>query len=92
MSDFLEKYSVACFIGFGLLLMIGLAIVCIPFYGVDYQVFVYMPGDTNCLLRITEHRLFYDKIHEEIEPVYEIGGNFYVEIDEKFVELGELMK
>ena len=92
MNDFLEKYGLAIFIGFGLLFMLSLVVICVPWFGVDYQVFAYTPGDTKCLLRVTEHRLFYDRIHEEIEPVYECGGNCYVEIDSKYVEVGELME
>ena len=90
--DFLEKYGLACFIGFFFLLLSVLLVLCIPWGGVDYQVIAYTAGDTSCLFRITEHRLYGDRIREDIETVYKVGDNFYIELNDRYVEIEELIK
>ena len=93
MSDFLDNYGLACLLIFTFLsFIVWLVGFVIPFFGVDYQILAYAAGDTSCLLRQTNHCLFIDDIEERIESVYEIGGNYYIEIGEKYVELGDLMK
>ena len=93
MIDFLEHYGLACLLIFTFLsLIVWLGGFVIPFFGVEYQVLAYTAGDTSCLLRRTDHCLFMDDMEESIEPVYEIGGNYYVEIGSKYVEVEELQK